>query len=713
MAMTINIKVLSNRIHSNTFLLFFLFSFCVMLNSAQAAEKRVALVIGNSNYSGSPLKNPVNDASDIAESLEKLGFSVAIELDQSHAQIKEKLQEFGQQLKEADVGFFYYAGHGVQAEGTNYLIPVNADMSDQDNIIKEAISISSILQKMEIAGNGINIVVLDACRNNPLSKRFDRPMGKGLAVLKAPSASFIAYATAPGSVAADGSGENGLYTQYLLKNISVPGQTIEQMFKKVRVAVVQDSSGEQVPWENSSLLGEFLFVEPLESDKAFTSGGYYSADKFELDYWNTVQKSPSKSLYESYLKKFPQGDFRLVAQEKLKQMGNGMLTIRSNVFGDTIKINGEPRGSSKASFSLEPGDYSIEISKLGFDSITRKITVVAEQHLALQFALQASNTLAINSRSTASALKSALKAVNNVKLPEPELQQSIVDEIQTIDVVGKAFTVTHTNNDQPHNNRNEKIEPIIAMPFVQVKSGCFTMGSSPLEEGRLNDEKAHKVCLSKDFWIGKFEVTQAQWQKVMGYNPSFFKGCGVNCPVERVSWDEVQGFIFKLNLQTGQHYRLPTEAEWEYAARAGTQSATYMGDAELLGANHASILNKIAWYSGNSGVQYKGGRYCEDWDEKEFVAKRCGTHPVGLKEPGPWMIYDMIGNVWEWTQDKYGSLSTRDATDPKGASEGNKRVVKGGNWADTLSQNRSAARYGFTQNKKIEHVGFRLVRTID
>ncbi len=709
MAMTVNTKVLSNRVYRNIFLLFFVLSFFLMSNSAQAAEKRVALVIGNSNYSGSPLKNPVNDASDIAESLEKLGFSVSVELDQSNEEIQERLQIFAQRLKEADVGFFYYAGHGVQADGTNYLIPVNANMTDEDDIIKKAISLSDILRKMEQAGNGINIVVLDACRNNPLSKHIGTKNEQGLAVIKAPSASFIAYATAPGSIAADGSGNNGLYTQYILKNIDIPNQTIEQLFKKVRVAVVHDSSGEQVPWENSSLLGEFSFVELSESDKALSSGRYYSADQFELDYWRAIQKDPSRELYEAYLKKFPQGDFRLAAQGKLKQLGNGMLTIRSNVFGDTIKINGEPRGSSKATFSLEPGEYAIEISKLGFDTINKKITILTKQHLALQFALQASHTLADNSRSTASALNT----INKVKLPEPEMQQVVLnDDIPTINVMAKTLAVTPSAPPQVE-PINKKIEPIINMPFVQVKSGCFTMGSSPLEEGRLNDEKAHKVCLSKDFWIGKFEVTQAQWQKVMGYNPSFFKGCGVNCPVERVSWDEVQGFIFKLNLQTGQHYRLPTEAEWEYAARAGTQSATYIGDAELLGANHASILNKIAWYSGNSGVQYKGGRYCEDWDEKEFAAKRCGTHPVGLKEPSPWMMYDMIGNVWEWTQDKYGSLSTRDVSDPKGALEGNKRVVKGGNWADTLSQNRSAARYGFTQNKKIEHVGFRLVRTVD
>ncbi len=694
----------------------------ILVHSIYAGEKRVALVIGNSNYMESPLINPVNDATDIGASLQALGFRVEVATNLSHTQIQEKIQAFGEQLNKADVGFFYYAGHGIQAEGTNYLIPISTDMSNQNAIINEAISISSILQKMEQSGNGINIIVLDACRNNPLTRRFSQSpsLEQGLAIVKAPSASFIAYATAPGNVAADGNEKNGLYTQYLLKNINIPGQTIEQLFKKVRGSVVQASNGAQVPWENSSLLGEFYFVELSESDIALANNQDYSIEQYELDFWQSIQKNPSRDLYESYLKKFPQGSFTLTVRQKLKELGNGQLTISSNVFGDSIKINGDFRGTSKSTFSLEPGKYSIEISKLGFNTIYKKINIQSKQHLSLQFAMQANKNHKKKSRSTSETLNSNTHTiknqVQNVILPEPEVIQKIIDnKPHLLDAIGKNFSSTMLNSEIPNNKKatNEKLEPIITMPFVHVKSACFTMGSKPLEEGRLNDEKEHEVCLTKDFWIGKFEVTQEQWQKVMGYNPSFFKGCGGNCPVERVSWDEVQGFIFKLNLQTGQQYRLPTEAEWEYAARADTKLSTYAGDSMLLGQNNASNLNKIAWYSGNSSVKYKGGRYCEDWDEKEFTAIRCGVHSVGMKQPNPWMMYDMIGNIWEWTADIYGSLSTKKITDPQGALKGNKRVVKGGSWADSLSQNRSAARYGFSQNKKMNHVGFRLVRTID
>ncbi|MCW8931035.1 MAG: SUMF1/EgtB/PvdO family nonheme iron enzyme [Gammaproteobacteria bacterium] len=696
------------------------FFFTSLQTHVYAMETRVALVIGNSKYPDMPLSNPANDASDVADSLRELGFDVELALNLSYSDMNEMISEFGKKLNKADVGLFFYAGHGVQSDGVNYLIPVNTDLSHEKSNVDKVISTSSILQKMEFAKNGVNIIVLDACRNNPLSQNFIESSTYGLAKIKAPSASFIAYSTAPGNVAADGLGRNSPYTQNLLKQINIPNQTIEQTFKKVRVSVVEGTNGQQVPWENSSLLGDFYFVEPIVSDELTKGGRYASIDQFELDFWKTLQKEPSRELYESYLKKFPKGHFNIVAQEKLKQMGNGMITIRSNVFGDSIKINGEYRATSKSTLSLAPDEYTVEVSKLGFNTVTKNVTLAAEQHLDLQFTLQAK---ANNDNTSMRSVSLNSEPIREVRLPEPELvEKNISEKVTPLRVSSKSTSnsikLPKTNILVEYSKEknippliNEKIEPIIDMQFVNIKAGCFIMGSSPLEDGRLNDEKSHNVCLSKDYWIAKYEVTQAQWEKVMGSNPSFFKGCGGDCPVERVSWNEVQGFIFKLNLQTGQKYRLPTEAEWEYAARAGTKSSTYIGNSELLGQNNASKLNDIAWYSGNSAVDYRGGQYCEDWDEKEFDAVRCGVHPVGQKQANQWHIYDMIGNVWEWTNDVYGYLSTKDVVDPIGAEKGNKSVVKGGSWEGSLSQNRSAARYGFAKNKKMDKVGFRLVIT--
>jgi len=129
-----------------------------------------------------------------------------------------------------------------------------------------------------------------------------------------------------------------------------------------------------------------------------------------------------------------------------------------------------------------------------------------------------------------------------------------------------------------------------------------------------------------------------------------------------------------------------------------------------MGGNNVSELDLIAWYSGNSGVKYKGGKYCEDWEDKQIEASRCGTKQVGLKEPNPWGFYDMIGNVWEWTNDRYGSYSSAQNKDPKGARKGPMRVTRGGNWTDSLEQNRAAARYGFGVRTKQNNIGFRLAR---
>jgi len=686
-----------------------------LFHTAAAAEKRIALVVGNSQYSSSKLINPKNDATDISEALRGLGFDVELALDLSYSEMNDEITSFGQKLNSADVGLFFYAGHGVQVDGVNYLIPTNIELSEADSSADKVISTSYILKKMELAGNGVNIMVLDACRNNPGFEDFKTSPSPGLAVIEAPTASFIAYSTAPGNIASDGSGRNSPYTQGVLKNIKMPGQTIEQMFKKVRVAVVQNTDGLQVPWENSSLLGEFYFVEPVVSNALGKTTTYYSAEQFELDFWKSVQAEASKEMYESYLKKFPKGNFSLSAKDKLKRLGNGFLTIHSNVFGDSIKVNGEYRGTSKSVLSLEEGEYDIEVSKPGFDTISHHIKIASEQHMDLQFTLQASSSIIASNTSVPTQNTS-----RGIRLPEPEVVTKELNDDITDIVPLKGLA---NNQHQPKTNVliqyntkekvakkiRKKIEPIINMEFVKIDADCFKMGSSPLEDGRLNDEKEHKVCLDKDYWMGRYEVTQEQWQRVMGYNPSFFGGCGRNCPVERVSWNEIQGFIFKLNLQTGLKYRLPTEAEWEYAARSGKQTSLYAGDSELLGQNNATLLSDIAWYSGNSQANYPGGRYCEDWDEKEFEAVRCGTQPVGQKLANQWLLSDMIGNVSEWTNDIYGSLSTRDATNPTGATEGNKYVIKGGSWEGSLSRNRAASRYGYTRNKKLEHVGFRLV----
>ncbi|CAD5367119.1 Tetratricopeptide repeat protein [Rubrivivax sp. A210] len=233
---------------------------------APAAEPRHALVVGNANYANAPLLNSTNDASAVAKVLEKAGFKVDLRLDASQKQMQEAVTAFGDRLKAGGAGLFYFAGHGVQIKGRNFLMPVGTEIKREDEVPYKAVDVQQVLDKMETAKNRINVVVLDACRDNPFA-RSSRSGGGGLSSVDAPIGSLVAFATAPGSVASDGKGSNGLYTQHLLANIERPGMSIEEVFKRVRLGVRLDSNGQQIPWESTSLEGEFVFFAPQASAK--------------------------------------------------------------------------------------------------------------------------------------------------------------------------------------------------------------------------------------------------------------------------------------------------------------------------------------------------------------------------------------------------------------------------------------------------------------
>ncbi len=233
--------------------------FVLALCGSALAGGRSALVIGNGAYPTAPLKNPVNDATDMAAALTKLGFEVTLLKNASMQQMEEAVREFGLRLRKGGLGVFFFAGHGVQVAGENYLVPVNAVIQSEGDVKYGCLNAGLVLAKMEDAGNGLNVVILDACRNNPFARSF-RSAEAGLARMDAPTGSLIAYATAPGKVASDGEGKNGLYTQHLLKHIATPGLAVTDLFMSVREGVVRDSGKKQVPWENTSLIGRFSFA---------------------------------------------------------------------------------------------------------------------------------------------------------------------------------------------------------------------------------------------------------------------------------------------------------------------------------------------------------------------------------------------------------------------------------------------------------------------
>jgi uncharacterized caspase-like protein len=223
----------------------------------------VALVIGNGAYLSAPLKNPVNDARDMAAALQRLGFEVVLLTDANQQQMDSSIREFGLKLRQGGAGLFYYAGHGLQVGGENYLVPVNVNIQTESDVRFTCLPAGMVLGKMEDARNDVNIIILDACRNNPFARSF-RSAEQGLAKMDAPTGSLISYATAPGSVASDGIGRNGLFSQHLLKNMAIQGLPITEVFMRVRQNVVAETNRKQVPWEASSLIGQFYFSGPSD-----------------------------------------------------------------------------------------------------------------------------------------------------------------------------------------------------------------------------------------------------------------------------------------------------------------------------------------------------------------------------------------------------------------------------------------------------------------
>ncbi len=272
---------------------------------------RYALVIGNGAYPISPLKNPTNDSADIARLLERLDFLVVHRQNVGLRDMEAAVRDFGRKLKTGGTGVFYYAGHGMQVEGRNYLIPVDARIETESDVRFETLDVGRVLGKMEDAGNELNIVILDACRDNPFTRGF-RSAQNGLARMDAPRGTLIAYATAPGSVAADGlqGQRNGDYTKHLLKYMASPGLPVEQAFKNVRIGVLRDTDAKQVPWESSSLTGNFYFA-PSAGD---------TNTSVDTLFWQSIRDANNPDLFHAYLERFPDGAYVQEAAARLQEL---------------------------------------------------------------------------------------------------------------------------------------------------------------------------------------------------------------------------------------------------------------------------------------------------------------------------------------------------------------------------------------------------------
>ena len=332
--------------------------FCLFWVTESFAQDRIALVIGNGDYEVQSLKNPTNDAMDISKTLRSLEFNVDLKLNASQEDMETSIQQFGEKLQGNTVGLFYYSGHGVQHEGSNYLIPIGAmsQVSAPDHLRYKTVDIGYILGVMKQARNGLNIVILDACRNNPF-KSFSRSMNKGLRRISGAEGTIIAYSTSPGKVALDGSDRNSPYTAQLIKLMKKPNLPVEIFFKQVRKGVKLETSGRQSPWYEASIDGNFFFkpksVDLLQDQKQLASS-----------------HTPT-----------------------IKKTNSAILTVRSNVYHDSVYVNGELFGSTRLDVNLPLGTYEITVKKNGYASYTKKIELNGNQVIKANLSELSSSTL--------------------------------------------------------------------------------------------------------------------------------------------------------------------------------------------------------------------------------------------------------------------------------------------------------------------------------
>lgn len=544
-------------------------------------QRRIALVIGNSDYQKVPLQNPVNDARLIGETLGKLGFEVIKGENLSRQEMLGEMQSFSRQLGSGGVGLFYYAGHGVQVSGRNYLVPTDygrlASLQDVENKLVYA---GEVLETMATK-QGLNIVILDACRNNPTDLEFPPGVSQGFAEVKnTPAGTFIAYSTSPGLTASDGEGENSPYSAALSHSLKMRPSRLEDVFIQTRIQIDKTTGGQQVPWENSSIKTVFFF----------------SPDE--------VASTPLSNLT-------PTGPLR-------NQLLKGLLG--------------------------------------GF----RQIAFIVPQ-------------------------------VN----------------------VGGKITARYDGRAQSY------MEDLrgVGLEMVEVSGGRFAMGSNAEDASaafadakRYNDEVSidtvtaempqHNVNVP-GFYIGKYEVTQRQWQAVMGSLPRLeAKFRGDDLPVVNVSWRDAEKFCETLSQMTkGQRqYRLPSEAEWEYASRARTTTPYAFGP---------TINPQLSNFNGR--LPYRGaatGTY------------RQSLTPIGqMGAANAFGLYDMHGNAWEWCADNWhdsydGAPTDGSAWETTDEDDDNRpyRVIRGGSWDSIANSCRSAHRRknGAAQSGT-NKIGFRVV----
>jgi formylglycine-generating enzyme required for sulfatase activity len=632
---------------------------CILAIATDAlAERRVALVVGNSAYTNIPrLANPASDARLMAETLRGLGFALvgdAAQLDLDEAGFRRAVQNFGAALSSADVGLFYYAGHGVQVRGTNYLVPIGANPTREADIDFQMLDANLVLRQMEGAGTKLNLVILDACRNNPFGGRGLRAADTGLAQMRAPEGTLISFATQPGNVAQDGSDGNSPYTRALADAVKKPGVDIFRTFNEVGLAVSRATGGNQQPWVSlSPINGDFYFnPAPAATAPAGTTPSPVPATSAidpAAQAWASVRDTNSVAILEEFLRRYPDGMFAGFARARIEELKQ---TKTAAVIPPVVPppATAAPCGSATSvSLSREPA------------------TLTAAEECALQ---------------PKDAFRECSDCPDMVVIPAG------------IFSMGAPLKEKGRNPDEGPQHDVTFRRPLAVGKFevtvdqfsAFAKATGFVGGST---------------CRTPEG--GKFQDRADRSWHTPGYAQTG------SYPVVCVSWDDAQAYVGWLKTKTGRDYRLLTEAEWEYAARGRTAP----GDAPkfFFGNDIAEICRygNVADQSARRTISY-----ARDWTVASCDDGHPFAAPVGSFAPNPFGLHDVHGNAMEWTADCYHDSYRGAPTDGSAWTSGecSKRVLRSGAWSvspDTLGL---AFRSAIDPSRRNYYYGFRVARTL-
>lgn len=592
--------------------------------------KRIALVIGNTAYEIGRLNNPVNDAREVTRALRSVGFEVIERHDLTRDAMVRALRDFGQRLQPGGVALFYFSGHGLQVDGRNYLVPLDAKLDSVRYVDVETVVLDSVLREMDLAQSGLNIIILDACRNNPLT-RSSRSASRGLAPTNAPPATFVAYATDPGDVAQDGEpGGNSPYTAELLRFLAMPGLSIEGVFKRVYEGVYRRTQGRQQPWTAHKFSGEFFFAAAPSATGASTptrpdmGSLVFSANLPGVDVW--------------------------VGERKIWTSGDGNSYVHSNV---------------------APGPYQIVARREGHREWTRSVVVTANQpaqvHVDIETlgppkVIQGDDGADMMLVPAGEFWMGSSPATVTKLVEECQKHQSQPSEAQCFTWYERELPRHRVALDAVYIDRHEVTNALFER-FVRATGYKTTAEREGTGWAWQQKDRTWK-------WV---KVEGAEWRKPTGAGSSGLP----QHPVVQVSWHDAEAYC----RWAGK--RLPTEAEWEKAARS------------------------------TDGRRYPWG---EQWDASKAngqmtvgTTKPVGSYPAGVT---PYGIQDMSGNAAEWVADWFDATYYQRSADrnPKGPDTGAFRVHRGGAWDSGPILLRTSERGNSTPDARNANRGFRCAR---